>query len=507
MNTRELRHVLSNSAMLIGLLGVLALLTIGIFGSLVAPYDPNAGTSMIARDFPNGMQFRVPPTLPDDQHWFGTDALGRDQLSRILAGAKLTLAIVLTAALVRLAIGLMLGLLSGWYGGPFVRAMTVVASGITAIPQLLLAMMLVLVTRDLGAIGFIASLALVGWPEIAEFVRAEAQRVKEQPYIEAARAIGAPGRRIITGHLVRALSPQLLSVAALETGSVLILLAELGLNGVFVAGATFLLGDIGISGTLKDRAPEWGQMLGTIQFFAMSQQLGTLIPALFVVLAAASFALLADGLRAASDPFDPQRLSPGTQNVFAKVLAGALCFTAVGFVTVNVPTSALTMEQGRELSAKTASSAWPGSVFVAGVARFLSFSEGVPRPYRLTYYYQRARGSEILRISYQNADRLSVEVRQYETEDEIDFATLKPLPAGLVSYDIPLVKAEAAGGAVFRQAQRSSVVRTILTWPSDRDTPVYAVTYGGTSRGELTFKQVCCVNAKSGEAIGVLRLQ
>ena len=156
MNTRELRHVFSNSAMLIGLLGVLALLSIGIFGSLVAPYDPNAGTSMLVRDFPTGMQFRVPPTLPDDQHWFGTDALGRDQLSRILAGAKLTLAIVLTAALVRLVIGLTLGLASGWYGGLFVRAMTVVASGITAIPQLLLAMMLVLVTRDLGAIGFIA---------------------------------------------------------------------------------------------------------------------------------------------------------------------------------------------------------------------------------------------------------------------------------------------------------------------------------------------------------------
>jgi len=493
--------------MLLGLIGVLALLAMGVFGSLVAPFDPNAGTSMLARDFPNGMQFRVPPTLPDDLHWFGTDALGRDQLSRILAGAKLTLAVVLTAALVRLGIGLTLGLVSGWYGGPFVRAMTIVASGITAIPQLLLAMMLVLVTRDFGGYGFIASLALVGWPEIAEFVRAESQRVKAQPYIEAARAIGAPGRRIVTGHLVRALAPQLLSVAALETGSVLVLLAELGLVGVFLAGATFLLGDVGISGTLKDRAPEWGQMLGTIQFFAMTQQLGTLIPALFVVLAAASFALLADGLRAASDPFDPQRLSPGTQNIVAKVLAGALCLSAVGFVTVNVPTSALTMEQGRELSAKTANSAWPGSVFVAGVARFTSFSEGVPRPYRLTYYYRRARGAEILRIGFQNADRLSVEVRQYESEDEIDFTTLQPLPAGLVSYDIPLVKAEAAGGAVFRQAQRSSVVRAIVTWPSDRDTPVYAVTYGGTSRGELTFKQVCCVNAKSGEAIGTLRLQ
>jgi peptide/nickel transport system permease protein len=498
MRVRELRLVLANTAMVVGLLGVLALLAMGIFGSFFMPYDPNAGTSMLVRELPNGMSFKVPPTLPDDAHWFGTDALGRDQLSRVLAGAKLTLTIVLTAALVRLGIGLTYGLVSGWYGGPLVRVAGVVASGIMAIPQLLLAIMLVCVTRDFGPLGFIASLALVGWPEIAEFVRAETQRVKVQPYIEAARSTGARGRRIISGHLVTALGPQLLSVAALETGSVLVLLAELGLVGLFVAGATFLVGDAGVVGTLKDRAPEWGQMLGTIQFFAMTQQLGTLIPALFVVLAATSFALLADGLRGASDPFDAHRLAPGTQNAITKVLAGALCFTAVGFVTVNVPTGPLAMDEGRAIAAKTAESVWPGSVFVAGVARYLSSSVTSGRPYRLTYYYRSERG-EVLRISFENANRLSVEVRKYETEDELDFTTLKSLPAGLISYEVPLAKAETSGGAEFRKQVRSLLVRAILTWPSDRSAPVYTVAYGTTSRGELTLRRACCVDAKSGD--------
>jgi len=78
--------------------------------------------------------------------------------------------------------------------------------------------MLVLVTRPFGVAGFIASLALVGWPEIGEFVRAEVVRAKTQPFIEAARSVGVPGRRLITGHLFATVGPQLLTVAALETG-------------------------------------------------------------------------------------------------------------------------------------------------------------------------------------------------------------------------------------------------------------------------------------------------
>jgi peptide/nickel transport system permease protein len=499
----ELRRLATNPPLVIGLTGVIALLIIGIFGTMLAPFDPNAGGSLIWRVLPDGnTTFQVPPTLPDPDHLLGTDSLGRDQWSRILAGAKLTLMVVLAAMLVRLGIGFGIGITSGWYGGVLSKGLTVIAKGIAAFPQLLLAIMLVLATKQFGVLGFIASLALVGWPEVAEFVRGEVILAKAQPFMEAARSIGAPGRRLIRTHLVTALGPHLLSIAALESSAVLLLLAELGLLGLFLSGATFLVGDFGPLG-LKERAPEWGQMLGTIQWVAILFQLGTLVPALFVVAASATFALLADGLRAASDPFSSHRLLPGTFGIMTKALIAAMCFSSVGLLAANVQTTALTMEQGRELAAKTAQATWPGSVYVAGVARYLSYATQLTRPDRLTYYYRNLAG-EVLRISYVNADRLGVEVRQYETEDDIDFSNLRVLPAGLASYDRAITGAEAAGGADFRQGLDNYLIRAIVTWPPDHPDPVYSVTYGTSRRGELTLLRFCCVDARTGAPIGTI---
>ena len=158
----ELRRLLGNPALLIGLIGTLALFAMGVFGGLIAPYDPSANQSSIITVLPDGRKILAfPPTLPDRDHWFGTDPIGRDQWSRILAGAWITLSVVVAAALARLGIGFSLGLTSGWYGGPLTRALGIVATGIAAVPQLLLAIRLVLVTRPFGVAGFIASLALV----------------------------------------------------------------------------------------------------------------------------------------------------------------------------------------------------------------------------------------------------------------------------------------------------------------------------------------------------------
>ena len=87
------------------------------------------------------------------------------------------------------------------------------------------------------------------------------------------------------------------------------------------------------------------------------------------------------------------------------------------------------MEEGRVLAAETAEKTWPGSEFVAGVARYAASAHGVERPEKLTYYYRNAE-DEVLRISFVDADRLKVEVRQYESEDEIDFTTVKAIPGG-----------------------------------------------------------------------------
>src|SRR5688572_31888176 len=153
---------------------VVGLLVIGVFGLALVPSDPNAGASLIITEVPGGNDLiRFPPTYPDADHPFGTDQLGRDQWSRVLAGARLTLTIVLAATLTRLTIGFTLGLVTGWFGGPLAQGVRTIAAGVNAIPQLLLAIMLVLFTRPLGPAGFVLSLALVGWPELVEFVRSE----------------------------------------------------------------------------------------------------------------------------------------------------------------------------------------------------------------------------------------------------------------------------------------------------------------------------------------------
>jgi peptide/nickel transport system permease protein len=497
----DLHRLLTNPALVVGLVCFLGLLAIGVFGLAVAPKDPNAGTSLLITEVPGGNDImRIPPTYPDDEHWFGTDQLGRDQWSRVLAGARLTLTIVLAATLTRLTIGFTLGLVTGWFGGPLAQGVRTIAAGVNAIPQLLLAIMLVLFTRPWGPAGFVLSLALVGWPELVEFVRSEVGRVRGQPFMEAARAVGARDRRLVTGHLATALAPQLITVAALEAGAVLLLLAELGIVGIFLGGATFLSGEFGESLFPRARAPEWGQMLGTVQFYAFHEQLATLIPALFVVLASAGFALLADGLLAASDPFGTHRVLPSTFAVVSKVMAGALCVSAVAFVGFNVNPTALTMEEGRVLAAATAEKTWPGSEFVAGVARYSAGAHGLERPEKLTYYYRNA-GNEVLRISFVDADRLAVEVRQYESEDQIEFTTLKGLPAGLISYETPLARSEQSGGQNYIRSRASYLVRVTLSWPSDRDRPLYAVTYGSSSGAQINPLNICCYDAKTGTTV------
>jgi peptide/nickel transport system permease protein len=495
----EPRRIVTNAPLIAGVLGIAGLVAMGIFGVALAPHDPNAGVAIVWRGTPSGTLLPLsPPTLPDAQYWLGTDALGRDQWSRILAGAWLTLAVVLASTFVRLVIGVAMGIVTGWYGGGVARSVRVGSRGTAALPQLLLAILLVLVTRPLGAIGFILSLAVVGWPEVAEFVSAEARRAKAAPFVQAARSIGAREHHVITAHLLRSMSPQLLTLGALETGAVLLLLAELGIVGLFVAGATFLVGEFGPMSPLSGRVPEWGQMLGAIQFYAVTEQLSTLLPAVFIVLAASAFTLLADGLRLASDPHSPQRLQPSSFGVIAKVLTAALCFSAVGFIGANVRSGAMTMDEGRALSATTAQATWPGSVLVAGVARYVSPTQGFARPARLTFYY-RDQNNDILRISYLNAERLATEVRPHETEDELEFTELRELPAGLASYEGPVTVANDRGGGELRANLGASLVRVIITMPNDRSGPVYAVTLGRPDL--LTLYRFCCFDGRTGEVV------
>lgn len=511
MIATDLRRLVANPPLILGILAVGVLIAIGAFGPMLAPYDPNATQPIIFRTLPGGSTaFQQPPTLPSADHWLGTDRLGRDQWSRILAGAWLTLSVVIGATLIRILIGVAIGITAGWSGGAVARVVAVLARGVTALPQLPLAILLVLVTRPLGILGFVGSLAVVGWPEIAEYTAVEARRVRAQEYVQAARSIGARDRRLIRTHLLSALTPQLLTLAALETGGVLLLLAELGIIGLFLTGATFLVLDFGFRiSPLMGRTPEWGQMLGAIQFYAIGSQLSTLLPAVFVVIAAASFSLLADGLRAASDPFSTRSLRPRTFGVLAKVLAGALCFSAVGFIAPHFSTAPLTMREGLDAAYKVATHRDPPAfMLVAAVARYVSPAD-FERPAELTYYFRDER-DEMLRVTFVNADPLSLEVRPNDSTDDLLFDGLQMFPVvfnpsdghlslavDVAPYALVASRANDAHGAELRASTGAPIYRVVLSWPLHRDAPEYTVHIGKADR--LTIWRFCCYSSKTGD--------
>jgi peptide/nickel transport system permease protein len=493
----DLTRIARNPALWLGLLGMIAILVIGVFGGALAPQDPNAQHWILEGSGANGSGVVFPPSAPDATHLLGTDPLGRDQFSRLLVGARTTLTIVLVVALVRLGMGVAVGLTSGWRGGIPARVIATFTATFAAIPQLLLAVLFILVLRPYGIVGFIAALAVIGWPAIAEFVRVEVARVKTTPFIEAARSLGARDSRLIRLHVFTVLGPRLLTLAALETGGVLLLLAELGLIGLFLAGATYYLKENGLPVLpLRDRAPEWGQMLGGIQFYAAQDQIVVLIPALFIVLAAVAFTLLADGLRIAGDPFGTRPLRPRTYGILAKALAASLCLSAVGFAAFNVRPAPITFAEGRDIARQTAERQWPGSVFVAGVARYASSAHAMERPQKLTYYFRGTSG--VLRISFQDGDRLAIDVREYESEDEIDFSAVQPIAVDVADYANVLSSAEDAGGAQWRLAAPTYLVRVILTWPRDHAAPIYSVSYGTETAGQPALG-VCCFDAATSD--------
>lgn len=497
----ETRRVLANPPLVLGLLAVALLIGVGAFGESLAPYSPSSTSTLIWRTLPDGSRaFEVPPTLPSTDHLLGTDALGRDQWSRILAGAWLTLSIVVVATLVRLALGIGVGIAAGWYGGPFAAVVRVLSRGVAAVPQLVLAILLVLVTRPLGAVGFIGSLAVVGWPEIAELMGAEARRARGRQFMEAARSIGASEGRLVRSHLLPTLGPQLLTLGALETGAVLLLLAELGIVGLFIGQATFFTAQGLVGGDyrttpLMGRVAEWGAMLGAIHFYAISpQQLATLVPALFVALAAVSFTLLADGLRAASDPYGWRTLRPATFGVLSKAVVVVLCVSAAGFVGLHVSSSRLTMQQGIDEATAIAARTWPGSALVAAVARYVS-PRDFSQPERLTYYFRNER-NDVLRVTFNDADRFSADVRPYESQDGLELEALRPLEGSFASYQGAASYANGHGGGELRAATRAPLYRVVLTWPPGSAAPTYDVRIGNDLNPSLW--RFCCFDARSG---------
>ena len=266
------RRFRKNKLALTGLVMLLLFLAIAIFADFIAPYgydDQSADRTML---------------FPCAQHWFGTDNLGRDILSRLIYGSRISLQIGFLAVGLSVLTGGFLGVIAAYYprlDNIIMRLMDL----FMAIPQMLLAICIVTALGP-GLFNLMLAVGLSSTPRFARVVRASVLSTREQEFIEAARAIGANNKRIILQHIIpNSLSP-------------LIVQATLNMAGAIIAASALSFLGFGI----RPPIPEWGSMLSTGRLYIRTHWYMTVIPGLAIMAVVYALNVVGDGLRDSLDP-------------------------------------------------------------------------------------------------------------------------------------------------------------------------------------------------------------
>jgi len=289
------RAMLVNLPFLVGLLIVGALVAGAILAPRLAPHNPYA----VSIDQRLVTEWGNPPYPPSDTFPLGTDRFGRDMLSMLLYGASTTLVAAGAVTIARLLIGLALGAIAGWFHhGSLVDGIIMAVARFLAAFPILLAGMILILALDIrqGLQVFIVALACVGWSELAQYIRAEFMTIKQQPFIESARAVGLSGFGIAVRHVLPNVLPSLIALLALEMGGVLMLLGELGFLSIFIGGGAFTT-DAMDRTVQYATVPEWGAMLAGTRLYARTYPWLALGPAVAFFLAVVGFNLLGEGFR------------------------------------------------------------------------------------------------------------------------------------------------------------------------------------------------------------------
>lgn len=258
-------------------LGVVLLTTFilcAIFAPVLAPQDP-AQLDLAGRLLP-----------PGHGHVFGTDALGRDILSRTLYGARISLIVAVSVVSLSLGVGLIAGLAAGFYGGWIDTILNIyVTNAFLSLPGILLAIAFVAFLGP-GLFNLILALAISGWVGYARLVRAQVMAVKEREFVEAARALGASDLRILCHHIL----PNIVQP--------LIVQAAIGMAGAVLAEATLSFLGLGV----PPPTASWGAMLNDARSHLFDSPHLVIFPAIAVMLAVLSFNFIGDALRDFLDP-------------------------------------------------------------------------------------------------------------------------------------------------------------------------------------------------------------
>jgi peptide/nickel transport system permease protein len=273
------RRARRNRRLLVGASLILLALFVALAAPLIAPYSP----------IEQAPEFNNRPPLwsggAGRLHLLGTDPLGRDILSRVMYGARVSLLIGATAVLLAGTIGVVLGLAAGYLGGLVETAIMRLVDTLLAIPFVLLAIVSVSLFGQ-NLLGLILILGLTGWLGYARVVRGVVLSLKEMPYVEAARALGAPGLRIVLRHVLPGVWTPVIVIATQQVGTMMI--AESSL--------TFL--GIGIPPTV----PSWGAMIADGRSYVALAPWISLFPGLALTTTVLAVYFFGDGLRDLLDP-------------------------------------------------------------------------------------------------------------------------------------------------------------------------------------------------------------
>lgn len=273
MATSKLRTFTSNFALSAGALITILLLVTALAAPVLAPYDPSAQDTSRRLEGPSG------------EHLLGLDDLGRDVLSRVLYGARVSLRVGFSVVLLCSIFGVAMGAIAGYFGGKIDTLIMRICDILLAFPGILLAIALVAVLGP-SLTNVILALSVIGWVGYARLVRGQVLKVREMEYVTAAKALGARSFRVISRHVL----PNVLNPV--------IVMATLGLAGAILSEAALSFLGLGV----QPPTPSWGSMLTAgRRYLGMANHLA-IYPGIAIMLAVMGLNFLGDGLIDALDP-------------------------------------------------------------------------------------------------------------------------------------------------------------------------------------------------------------
>lgn len=252
---------------------IILLVLVAIFAPFIAPYD------QAYQDTANIL------SGPSAEHWLGTDEFGRDILSRIIYGSRVSLSVGLIAEAIAVSIGVLLGAIAGYYGGKVDAVISRIIEIFASFPHILFAIVIMFVLGT-GVINVFLAIGFVGWTSFARIIRAQVMQLKEKEFVEAAKASGGNDFKIIIRHLI----PNCLSTI------IVVITMAIPSDIMYEASLSFL--GLGVQPPIAS----WGEMISMARKYLRTNPTYSIFPGVALVLTVLAFNLLGDALRDALDP-------------------------------------------------------------------------------------------------------------------------------------------------------------------------------------------------------------